>query len=252
MRIVTLAVATCAFVVLNSNPAVAQADPDAKGTVTCAASVPAGTATIEVTGNKTAVNGWNTGKVTALAMLKTGGRIYTAESAVKVANWTISLTNMPNGEYQVWAQLEVTRVVGGQTELQLVGSALTTATVNLPNNPNPAETTGGTISFGTNQPVRNNGGATITASGTFAVSMSYVRTSNGDTSIAVVTIPANGGVVRQGFPTSIDDGQGTWSGVVCNVPSTLTINVFCTLPVRPKPTNPNGTAHVVGSPWVSK
>jgi hypothetical protein len=101
MRRVVLAVAACAFVGLISNPAVAQSDPDAKGTVTCAANSSAGTATIVVTGNKTAVNGWTTGTVTALAMKTTGGRIYTATSAVKIANWTISINGLPNADYHV-------------------------------------------------------------------------------------------------------------------------------------------------------
>ena len=57
MRIVTVFLAAFALVTLTSNTVVAQADPDAKGTITCNAGVVAGTSTIDVNGTRTAVAG---------------------------------------------------------------------------------------------------------------------------------------------------------------------------------------------------
>jgi hypothetical protein len=71
----------------------------------------------------------------------------------------------------------------------------------------------------------------------------------------MVTIPSVGGVVRSGYPTSINSAQGTWANAVSHVPAALTINVLATVPVRDdpmNPPNPNGGTHVVGSAWTSK
>ena len=111
--------------------------------------------------------------MSVLVINKNGGKILYISFFVKIANWTATFPNMPNGDYYVYAYHDVTQL--GNT--QRVGSALASATVNQVMNPD-TELKGGSIAYGANQPVRDNGGARISAAGTFMINPGYSRVAN--------------------------------------------------------------------------
>ena len=203
-RIVTRVLAALALLALTSNAAVGQADPDAKGTVTCSVQVAANSNSITISGTRTAVAGWSVGAVTYLFVKQGGGLIRNAVVPIPggeggpPANWSIIVPGVPNGDYYAYAYHNPSRTLNGVTEYQQVGSPLATFTVNMANN-TTTETVGGTIAFAQGKPARQNGGATMYGEGTFTINQWYERITNeSGVSIEMVAIPVNGGVVRTG------------------------------------------------------
>lgn len=237
-------IAVAVLILLASGrPAAAQADPDAKGTVTITAVNPNQTSLV-VTGTRSAVAGWENGDVQAFAAFSGGGRLYLSNvvAGARVGNWSVTIPNPPNGTYTVYAYHTVVKVNTDPVETQLVGSPLSSGTINVMNNPN-AHVTGGTVAFAARSPTRANGGTVMNVTAAYSVNDLSYTLAGGP---YFITIPVAGGVVRNGYGSGT---AGTWTGQA-NVPGGLLLNVVMTEALAPKVGNPD-TAHHVVSAWAT-
>jgi hypothetical protein len=232
------------------------ADPDAKGTITLVVDgVDKGKVTVKVTRGASA--GWSVGPVGAFACKKDGGVVYSIEPIVfpawdpdsgdpPPATGTASIT-LPNGEYVLWANHEVS-TKGPPASTQRVGSALVTVTVTESTMANPD--LGGNISH---TPVRVTGGAGLTASGTVIVANGW-QLDEKNAYVNFYTVPTGGGLIRSlSVPhSSLKSADGvTWpwstSPNIVYVPSQLKYNTLATTGVRK---TDKSAGQAIGSSWI--